>query len=119
VNQFRLSGCLVERSAPRYTPAGVAVVEAQIRCESEVVEGGRTRALDFCISAIGLGTVAQDLERVSLGARLQLEGFVATRSRRSSRLVLHVTSCRTAQLSDTGNAQADGGTCKGQGGGMD
>jgi primosomal replication protein N len=96
VNQFLLSACLIERSEVRYTPAGVPVVEVRLRCQSEVLEAGSARTLDFQVGAIGLGPMALALERPSLGAVLELEGFIAPRSRRSGRLVLHVTACRAA-----------------------
>jgi len=91
LNEVRFSGVLVERAALRFTPAGVPVVEAQIRHRSEVIEAGAPRALEFVVSAIALGPVAVELEREALGAQLQVSGFLAPRSRRSSRLVLHVT----------------------------
>ena len=72
------------------------MVEAQLRCESEVVEAGLVRTLDFCVSAVALGPIAARLEGALLGSKLELEGFLAPRSRRSGKLVLHVTGCRTA-----------------------
>jgi primosomal replication protein N len=96
LNEFRLTGSLVERSALRLTPAGIPVVEARLQCVSEVVEAGLVRNLDFCVSAIGIGPMAGELERLALGSRLDVEGFLAPRSRRSGRLVLHVTACRLA-----------------------
>src|SRR5882757_8392509 len=95
MNEFRLSGALIERAAMRFTPAGVPVLEAQIQHRSEVVEAGAVRALEFVVSAVGLGPVAGDLQREALGAELDLTGFLAPRSRRSKRLVLHVTGCRS------------------------
>jgi primosomal replication protein N len=96
VNQFRLRASLIARSAPRYTPAGVPVTEVQLRCESEVVEAGLARTLDFSVGAVGMGPMAAALEQASLGTVLELEGFIAPKSRRSGRLVLHVTGCRAA-----------------------
>jgi primosomal replication protein N len=96
VNQFRLRASLIERSAPRYTPAGVPVMEVQLHCESEVFEAGLARRLDFKVGAIGLGPVAAALERADLGTVLELEGFIAPKSQRSGRLVLHVTGCQAA-----------------------
>ncbi len=100
MNEFCLSGDLVERSAARYSPAGVAVVEAQIRCRSDVMEAGHLRTVDFCVGAVGVGPMAAELERLALGARLELSGFVAPRSRRSSRLVLHVTGCKAVSADE-------------------
>jgi primosomal replication protein N len=94
VNCFKLRASMVERAAARLTPAGVPVVEAQFHCLSEVVEGGMARTLDFRVDAVGLGSMAAELERSALGTELELEGFLAPRSKRSARLVLHVTGCR-------------------------
>ena len=91
MNEFRLSGVLIERAALRFTPAGVAVLEAQIQHRSEVIEAGAARTLEFVVSAVGLGPVAGELQREALGAQLDLTGFLAPRSRRSRRLVLHLT----------------------------
>jgi primosomal replication protein N len=97
VNEFRLSGILVERAALRFTPAGVPVVEAQIRHRSDVIEAGVPRTLEFLVSAIGLGPIAGALEHEPLGVQLDLAGFVAPRSRRSSKLVLHLTGLHRAR----------------------
>jgi primosomal replication protein N len=94
VNQVHLDGILVERAATRHTPAGVAVVEAQIRHRSDVIEAGAPRTLQFMVNAIALGPVAGKLEREALGVQLDLSGFLAPRSRRSSKLVLHLTEYR-------------------------
>ncbi len=96
MNEVRLDGILVERAAVRRTPAGVAVVEAQIRHRSEVMEAGASRTLEFLVNAIALGPIAGRLEREALGAQLDLSGFLAPRSRRSSKLVLHLTGYRRA-----------------------
>jgi primosomal replication protein N len=106
VNEFRLRGVLVERAAPRFTPAGVPVVEARIRHQSGVMEAGSARTLEFDVSAIALGPVARELEREALGVQLDLAGFLAPRSRRSSRLVLHLTGYRRTQAA--GGVDADG-----------
>jgi primosomal replication protein N len=94
VNEVRLDGELVERAAVRHTPAGVPVVEACIRHRSDVVEAGTPRALEFVVNTIALGSIAGKLEREALGAQLNLCGFLAPRSRRSSKLVLHLTEYR-------------------------
>jgi primosomal replication protein N len=97
VNEFRLRGVLVERAATRFTPAGVPVLEARIRHQSDVMEAGCARTLEFEVSAIALGPIASELEREALGVQLDLAGFLAPRSRRSSKLVLHLTGYRRAQ----------------------
>ena len=97
MNEFRLDGVLVERAATRHTPAGVPVVEAQIRHRSDVVEAGAPRTLEFVVNTIALGPIAGKLEREALGEPLDLAGFLAPRSRRSSKLVLHLTEYRRSK----------------------
>ena len=97
MNEFRLDGVLVERAATRHTPAGVPVVEAQIRHRSDVIEAGAPRTLEFVVKAIALGSIAGKLEREALGEPLDVAGFLAPRSRRSSKLVLHLTEYRRKQ----------------------
>jgi len=89
-NRVQLSGTLVERTALRYTPAGIAVIEAQLQHLSQTVEAGMSRRLEFSFGAIALGGLAKELASESLGCDLALRGFLAPRSRRSTRLLVHV-----------------------------
>jgi len=90
VNRVRLQGALLERTDLRYTPAGIPVLEAQFEHRSEAVEAGMPRRLEFRFGAIALGALAQSLAQVGLGSELELSGFLAPRSRRSTRLLVHV-----------------------------
>jgi primosomal replication protein N len=79
------------RSALRYTPAGIAVTEGSFRFEGSVTEAGAPRELDFEFAGVAVGPVALGLEREPLGQPLKLTGFIAPRSRRSNRLIVHIT----------------------------
>ena len=105
-NEVRLAGFLVERGALRRTPAGVAVLEARIQHRCEVIEAGLPRTVEFVMGAVALGAVADLLEREALGARLELSGFLAPRTRRSSRLVLHLTAIRSIATGSSRDDQA-------------
>ena len=70
--------------------------KGQERHRSDVIEAGAPRTLEFVVNAIALGPIAGSLEREALGAQLDLSGFLAPRSRRSSKLVLHLTGYRRA-----------------------
>ena len=85
-----MQGTLIERSAIRFTPAGIPVVEAQLQHLSELVEAGMKRRLDFAFDALAIGDTAKRLAAESLGSELALSGFMAPRSRRSTRLLVHV-----------------------------
>jgi primosomal replication protein N len=91
VNQLRISAVPVARSALRYTPAGLAVAEGSFRFGGAVTEAGTDRQLDFEFPAIAVGPVALGLEREPLGQPLTITGFIAPRTRRSARLIVHIT----------------------------
>ncbi|MBA2548946.1 MAG: primosomal replication protein N [Burkholderiaceae bacterium] len=91
MNQIRIHAKVIGKSALRFTPAGIAVLEADCLHEGTVIESGLERALAFEFSTVALAAVAQALDREALGIRLKLTGFIAPRTRRSARLVMHVT----------------------------
>jgi primosomal replication protein N len=91
VNRLRLRAALVGRGALRHTPAGLPVIELELQHASQVVEAGLERNLQFSLEAVALGEVALRLEKLAPGVELELEGFLAPRSRRTSRLRVHVT----------------------------
>ncbi len=72
MNQLRIRAKAVAKSALRYTPAGVAVLEASFEHEGSVTEAAVERTLAFEFSAIALGAVAQSLDREPLGTTLML-----------------------------------------------
>jgi primosomal replication protein N len=91
VNQLRILATPVARGALRHTPAGMAVSEASFRYEGEVIEAGMERQLGFEFAAVAVGPIATALEREPLGQPLQVSGFIAPRTRRSARLIVHIT----------------------------
>ena len=90
-NRVRLRAKLVARGDLRYTPAGVAVLQAGLSYDGAVVEAGVERQLGFELEAIALGDAARRLDRQALGTELDVDGFLATRSQRSRSLRLHIT----------------------------
>jgi primosomal replication protein N len=91
VNEVRLRAAPVARSALRYTPAGVAVTELSLRHDGAVCEAGTERQLGFEFPAVAVGPIALALDREPLGQALDIAGFIAPKSRRSSRLIVHIT----------------------------
>jgi primosomal replication protein N len=92
LNRVRLRARLVERSALRYTPAGLAVTEARFSHDGTLVEAGSERRLEFEFQAVGVGSVAETLAALGLGTELEIDGFLAPVSKRSQRLRVHITS---------------------------
>ena len=87
-----MSGRLLELGALRYTPAGLAAVEFKLAHESEQDEAGSRRSIQAEVSAIAFETQAKLLASSKLGIGLKIEGFLGAKSKRSKRLVLHVTN---------------------------
>jgi primosomal replication protein N len=87
-----LSGRLLELSPLRYTPAGIPAVEFRLRHESEQEEAGKPRKVEAEIGGIAFEAQARLLAGAQLNTGLKLQGFLAAKSNRSKRLVLHVTN---------------------------
>ncbi|HKU46046.1 MAG TPA: primosomal replication protein N [Burkholderiales bacterium] len=92
LNRVELSGRLAELGALRYTPAGVAAVEFKLGHESEQDEAGGRRSIQAEVSAIAFDTQARLLSGLKLDTNMKVQGFLAAKSKRSKRLVLHVTN---------------------------
>jgi primosomal replication protein N len=89
-NQVRLAGTVVAREALRHTPAGVPILTFTIKHESTQVEGTVPRQVGFEIEAMAMGEVAQGMSALQAGQKVRVAGFLASRSRLSTRVVLHV-----------------------------
>ncbi|HZO01123.1 MAG TPA: primosomal replication protein N [Burkholderiales bacterium] len=83
---------MLELGALRYTPAGVAAVEFRLGHESEQDEAGGRRAIQAEVSAIAFETQAKLLTGRPLGSPVRVEGFLGAKSKRSKKLILHVTN---------------------------
>ena len=76
----------------RHTPAGLAAVEFKIRHESEQEEAGGRRKVEAEIGAIAFEAQARLLSKSQLGAKARFKGFLGAKSKRSKKLMLHVTN---------------------------
>jgi primosomal replication protein N len=76
----------------RYTPAGLAAVEFKLAHESEQAEAGTKRKVQAEIGAIAFEAQAKLLAGRPLGSELRLQGFLSAKSKRSKKLMLHVTN---------------------------
>lgn len=81
----------MQRDALRYTPAGIAVLEAVFSHEGDVIEAGVERHIQVEVDTVAVGALAKRVEAIALGTSAKLSGFVAPRSRRSRKLRIHIT----------------------------
>ncbi len=91
MNSISIDGALTGREAVRFTPAGLEVFEGTFHHRGTLVEAGKTRTLEYDFPAISFAETAKQLNKLPLGAELRIKGFIAPRSMKSSRLVIHIT----------------------------
>ena len=83
---------MLELGGLRYTPAGVAAVEFKLAHESQQDEAGGKRTVQAEVNAVAFETQARLIATAKLGTSVNITGFLGARSKRSKRLVLHVTN---------------------------
>lgn len=67
-------------------------MEFKIRHESEQAEAGGKRAVQAEVPGIAFQSLARLIAGAKLGVQARFEGFLGAKSKRSKRLVLHVTN---------------------------
>ena len=82
----------MQLGALRYTPAGMPALEFKLAHESEQEEAGGRRRVQAELGAVAFGSQARLMAGAKLGVQARFEGFLAAKSKRSQRLVLHVTN---------------------------
>ena len=82
----------MELGALRHTPAGIAAIDFRLRHASEQAEAGATRKVSAEVPAVAFEAQARLLAGRALETEMKLRGFLCARSRRSKKLVLHVTN---------------------------
>ena len=91
MNRLVLSATLMERAAPRYTPAGLPALDLSLKHESEVSEDGHPRKVSMEVRSLAIGAITQALAAMSLGSQGLFGGFLAG-SRNGRGLLFHITS---------------------------
>jgi len=90
-NRVELQVLLVQREPLRYSPAGIPILAATLAHSSEQAEAGSIRKVELELAAVFAGRGAEQADRLDLGARLAVTGFLAPRRKQSKTLSLHVT----------------------------
>ena len=88
-NEVVLSGMAQDVLDLRFTPAGIPVIEFNLRHASVQSEAGQPRRIELVMPAIAFGTVAQRLAQDAAERPIMARGFLARRSLRSAQVVLH------------------------------
>ena len=99
MNRLVLSATLVQRSALRYTPAGLPALDLGLKHESTVSEDGQPRKVSMEMRAVAIGAVTQPLAVWVMGQGGSFAGFI-TSSRNGRGLLFHITSVEPAAIPD-------------------
>lgn len=91
VNQLKVVASLVEKSALRYSPAGIPIATAILAHQSEQVQATSKRQVEFEVNAMAAGEIAARFLEIELGVLMAFTGFLARKNRNSKSLVFHVT----------------------------
>jgi len=81
----------------RQTPAGIDAIAFRMLHESRANEAGGVREVRAEVDGVAFEGQARLLAGCALDAALAVEGFLCAKSRRSRRLVLHVTKLEFAE----------------------
>ena len=86
MNLTRLTASITERSALRFTPAGLPALDLVIEHVSTVLEAGGERQARLVLKALAIGAIAEQIAAVALGHSFEFRGFLS--SPRQGRSVL-------------------------------
>ncbi|NBQ90434.1 MAG: primosomal replication protein N [Betaproteobacteria bacterium] len=92
-NRLGLSGVIKERSALRYTPAGLPAVDLVIDHQSVVQEEGTPRKVTMDCKAVCIGTLAIKAQQLAMSEPVVFHGFLAP-ARNGRGVVFHITSLK-------------------------
>lgn len=91
MNELKVVASIAEKSALRFTPAGVPIATAVLVHNSRQEQANTQRQVEFEITAIAAGTISKRFLEIQLGVCMVFTGFLARKNRNSKSLVFHVT----------------------------
>ncbi|QJQ05371.1 primosomal replication protein N [Undibacterium piscinae] len=91
MNELKVVASIAEKSALRFTPAGIPIATAVLVHNSKQEQANTQRQVEFEITAIAAGTISKRFLEIKLGVCMVFTGFLARKNRNSKSLVFHVT----------------------------
>ena len=87
-----MQGALIHKETLRYTPAGIPLLSLTLQHASEQLEAGLMRKVECEVNAVAMGELALKTQNMEPGTPVDVSGFLARRSLRSTQLVLHINT---------------------------
>ncbi|MDA8092492.1 MAG: primosomal replication protein N [Betaproteobacteria bacterium] len=94
-NRLVLCGRIAQRDALRYTPAGIPIVDFRLAHASEQAASWGARRAECELPCVAADRWALVADRLQIGDRLRVEGFLTRRHHRSQQLILEVNRIET------------------------
>jgi len=94
LNRLVLKASLAQRSALRYTPAGLPALDLQLQHESVVSHEGQARKVSLEMRALVIGSLVSEVSQLSLGTESTFSGFLAP-ARNGRGILFHITDLTT------------------------
>jgi primosomal replication protein N len=95
-NSLVIEGEVVALDLLRYTPAGIPVLTITFRHTSIQNEAGMKRQAECEIQAVAMDELAKKAEGLSVGEQIKVTGFLARKSLKNDRLMLHIIELETS-----------------------
>lgn len=92
MNKLELTGEVVQLELLRYTPAGIPLLSFAVAHQSEQIEADMKRKVECVVNVMAMGTLALQCSKLVSGSHVNLTGFLAKRSLKSTQLVMHLTT---------------------------
>lgn len=94
-NRLELTGEVVTLEPLRHTPAGIPVLSFVLKHASIQNEAGMKRQAECEVPVVAMAELAKKATMLRLGDQIKVAGFLARKSLKNDRLVLHLNELET------------------------
>ncbi|MGE4596515.1 MAG: primosomal replication protein N [Methylophilaceae bacterium] len=92
MNKLELMGEIVYMEPKRFTPAGLPIQIFRIKHESTQSEANLNKLVNMEIESIIIGDLVN--KGISVGEKLLFQGFLDKRSKKSMKIIYHITDIK-------------------------
>jgi primosomal replication protein N len=94
-NRLELSGEVLSLEVLRHTPAGIPLLTFTLHHTSIQNEAGMKRQVECDIPVVAMAELAKKTAVLKIGDRIRIAGFLARKSLKNDRLMLHLNELET------------------------
>lgn len=94
-NRLEVSGEVVSLEVLRHTPAGIPILTFTVHHVSIQHEAGMKRQAECDVPVMAMGDLAKKAAGLQIGDQIKVAGFLAKKSLKNDRLVLHLNELET------------------------